>query len=94
MCICLPLTRLGLPVDAHIQSIETSCDCVVGEEASFIGSDGNAVRGVMVRIGQEFSRRESNRAVASVSLAVQLKVQCLRENLRCVVLRFTEAEFL
>ena len=31
LTFCLPLSRLGLPPDANITSIQSSCDCVEGE---------------------------------------------------------------
>ncbi len=95
MAFGLPLSRLGLPHEANIESIESSCECVQGEVAVYRGPEpSSTVRVVRIKIREEVEGSDGERQESVVPLSVVLSIQCLNGLSRSVTVRFVGSKAL
>ena len=95
MAFGLPLSRLGLPHDANIESIESSCECVQGEVAVYRGPEpSSSDRVLRIKIREEANGSDGERQESVVPLSVVLSIQCLNGLSRSVIVRFVASELL
>jgi hypothetical protein len=72
--LCLPLEKVGLPYNANVTSIKSSCDCVVPGIVNYVVPGGTVGTAVLIRFAAEPSGDSNSisgrRAQAALSLRV------------------------
>ena len=51
--LCLPFEKVGLPTDASVVSIESSCDCVSPSLVTYATSESSRASGILLQYGNE-----------------------------------------
>jgi len=51
--LCLPFEKVGLPTDASVVSIESSCDCVSPSLVTYANSESSQASGILLRYVNE-----------------------------------------